>query len=295
LKTINVIGCGSVGSTLARLWTDRGVLQVLAILNRSLESARHAVRFAGAGHAVEHYQQLPPADLVMIAARDEAIESCCRKLCNSATLGEGVIVFHLSGSLQSTVLSPAEELGAKIASVHPVKSFAEPSSAVHTFPGTYCAIEGDAQACQALSELFQRSGAVPFRIDPQSKAIYHAGTVFVSNYLVALIEVGLQCLHKAAVPRETAMKIIEPMVRGTIQNVANLGPVKALTGPIARGELSVVEEQVKALQWDADIGAIYQTLGLAAVQLSRSQGSAADAALAAIEGTLRQTAKSPGR
>ncbi len=53
MKTINVIGCGKVGRTLARLGTERGVWEVLWVLNRSLASAAGAVEVVGAGRAAE--------------------------------------------------------------------------------------------------------------------------------------------------------------------------------------------------------------------------------------------------
>ena len=107
LPLLNVIGCGKVGRTLARLWSRRRVFHVQAILNRTIESGAAAAEFVGAGHAVSSYAELQEADLVMISAADEAIEDCCRRLCDAEVLGEGTIVFHCSGSLASSILEPA--------------------------------------------------------------------------------------------------------------------------------------------------------------------------------------------
>jgi len=171
VKTINVIGCGKVGKTLSRLWTENRVFQVQSILNRSPQSSLRAVEFVGAGRAVDDYAELEPADLVMISASDEAIEDCCRQLCRSGSLHEGAVLFHLSGSLPSTLLEPAKSHGALVASVHPVKSFADPSRAAKTFTGTYCAIEGDPQACELVGDALRRCGARTFHVDPEFKTI----------------------------------------------------------------------------------------------------------------------------
>ena len=287
MKTINAIGCGNVGKTLLRLWTEHHVFQVRSILNRSLESSRRAVEFVGAGRAIESYAELKRADLVMISASDEAIEACCRQLAGTGVLDEGVVVFHSSGSLPSTLLEPAETEGASIASVHPVKSFAEPARAAKTFAGTFCAVEGDPQACQVLGEAIRACGATTFDVDPRFKTIYHAATVIVCNYLVALMEVGLRCFEKAGIPRETAIELMKPIVTGTVQNVFELGPVRALTGPIARGEPSVVQRQSEALgEWDDVVRSVYKRLGQVAVELSAAQGNADPDALAAIKSML---------
>jgi predicted short-subunit dehydrogenase-like oxidoreductase (DUF2520 family) len=287
VKTINVIGCGKAGSTLARLGARHRVFQVQCVLNRSLESALRAVEFVGSGRAVASFDQLARADLVMISAADEAIETCCRQVSQSGILDDGVVVFHLSGSLPSSLLAAAKSQGALVAGVHPVKSFADTARAVETFAGTFCALEGDRQACEVLRDALERLGARTFHVDAERKTVYHAATVIVCNYLVALMEVGLRCFEQGGVSRQTAVEVIEPIVRGTLENVLELGPVGALTGPIARGEPSVVERQAEALgEWDGLVQAVYQRLGQVAVELSAAQGNADPEALAAIRKLL---------
>ena len=287
MKTINIIGCGRVGKTLARLWTRHGVFRVQSILNRTLQSAARAAEFVGSGRAFGSYADLEKADLVMISASDEAIEPCCRQLCDAGVPGEGTIVFHCSGALASTVLEPARASGASIASVHPVKSFADPATAVESFPGTFCAIEGDPRACAVLGDALGRCGGVPFAIQPQFKTIHHAATVLASNYLVALMELALRCFEHSGVTRETALRVLGPLAAGTISNVSQLGPIRALTGPIARGEASVVANHCEALgQWDASVQDLYKALGRVTLELAAAQGTADPEALAEIRRLL---------
>ena len=283
MKTVDIIGCGNVGKTLARLWTERRVLRVQSVLNRSLASAQQAVDFVGSGQAVDDYAQMARADFVMISASDESIGECCRGLCDAGVLEPGVVVFHCSGSLPSSLLEPARSQGASLASVHPVNSFPGSAAVAETFAGTFCAVEGDSDACEALRDVMERCGAIPFSVRPEQKMIYHAATVVVCNYLVALMEVGMRCFEQAGVPRETAIEVIEPIARRTLDNVFKIGPAHALTGPIARGESSVVVRQCEALgEWDKTIQGIYKDLGQVAVDLSATQANASPAALAAI-------------
>jgi len=286
-KTLNVIGCGRVGRTLCRLWHAEGVFRIGSVLNRSPESARKAVEFIGAGTPVEHYSRLEPADAVMITTPDEVIADCCRRLCEAPEPGPGRVAFHCSGSLASGVLEPARRRGAAVASAHPLRSFADPALAVHAFAGTPAAVEGDAAACALLEDALARLGALVFPIDPEAKTLYHAATVAISNYLVALCEVALRCLEKSGIDRPTATRMIGPILGGTVENVLELGPVRALTGPIARGELSVVERHRRALgEWDKNLEAVYRSLGLVAVELAAAQGHAPPDALAAIRRAL---------
>jgi predicted short-subunit dehydrogenase-like oxidoreductase (DUF2520 family) len=287
VKTLNIIGCGKVGGALAKVWTERDVFRVRSVLNQSLSSAQRAVAFLGEGRAVESYDRLGPADAFMISTLDEAIEGCCEKLCRAGVLREGAIVFHCSGSLPSELLAPARAQGAHVASLHPVKSFTDSAKAAETFPGTFCDLEGAPDACQVLRDALERSGAHPFDVDPDAKMVYHAATVFVCNYLVALLEIGLRCFEQSGVSRPRAMEIMEPIVQGTIRNVFALGPAQALTGPIARGEASVVGRQCEALgQWDETVQNAYRVLGQVAADLSEAKGDADGAALARIRELL---------
>jgi predicted short-subunit dehydrogenase-like oxidoreductase (DUF2520 family) len=293
VKTIAIIGCGKVGKTLGRLWTRRNLLEVRSILNRSAASSGRAAEFVGAGRAAERYEDLDRADLVMISTPDEAIEACCGRLCASGALAQRAIVFHCSGALSSASLDRARAAGAAVASLHPVKSFADPAAAAETFSGTFCAVEGDPPARDALGDLVRRCGAIPFPIESEHKTIYHAGTVVVCNYLVALMEVGLRCFEKAGLDRDTAVRLIEPIVRETVGNVFRLGVVGSLTGPIARGEASIVRRQSEALgQWDAGVQRIYKDLGLVAAELAA--GRADPASLAAIVEALDEGAEREG-
>ncbi|MFZ3221200.1 MAG: hypothetical protein WA174_14275, partial [Rhodoferax sp.] len=51
--TLNLIGAGRVGQTLARLWQLQGSFAVQDVLTTSLPSAQSAVDCIGAGRAVE--------------------------------------------------------------------------------------------------------------------------------------------------------------------------------------------------------------------------------------------------
>ncbi|HPP54404.1 MAG TPA: DUF2520 domain-containing protein, partial [Thermoguttaceae bacterium] len=66
-----------------------------------------------------------------------------------------------------------------------------------------------------------------------------------------------------------------------------LGPVHALTGPIARGDVSVVEREINALDaWVPEYGRLYRALGRIAWQLAQSAGHAAPESLQKIRSLL---------
>lgn len=275
MKTLNIIGTGRVGRTLASLWEEKRTFAIQDVLDHTPQGARSAVAFIGDGRAAGRMQDMRVADAWMLTTPDSAITACCEQLAQSGLLRRGDVVFHCSGTLASAVLLPAAARGALIASVHPLKSFADPRDAVRSFAGTYCAAEGERAALDLLRPAFERIGAAVSEIEPRFKTIYHAASVIVCNYLTALLETGLRSYEKSGLARDTALKMMEPLVRETVDNVFRLGTAKALTGPIARGDDEVVARQLEALAvWDARVAGLYRELGAVALDLARAQGEA---------------------
>jgi predicted short-subunit dehydrogenase-like oxidoreductase (DUF2520 family) len=270
-----------VGRACGRLWAKARVFEIQDVLTRSRASAGQAVKFIGAGHAVGHLDEMRPANVWMIATRDDAIVPSCVTLAATGKIVPDNIVFHVSGATPSSDLKPASERGARIASVHPIKTFTDARLAVQTFRGTYCGAEGDRDALKVLKPAFAKIGAKVVDISPGLKPIYHSGGVFACNYLVALIEAALRAHEKAGIPRATSLKALEPMVRETVDAIFDNGPERALTGPISRGDVATVRRQLAIVRgWDAELGGLYRGLGLIAVALAES-GQRIDAQRAA--------------
>lgn len=288
MRTLNVVGAGRVGRTLARLWQGGRTFRIGSVLTRSAASAREAVTFIGAGRAADAIAHMDPAEVWMLATPDGEIAGCCAALARSGLLRAGDIVFHVSGALGSAELKAADAVGAGIASVHPLKSFADPVEAARTFAGTRCVAEGGASALTTLRPAFEAAGARVSEIDPQHKVLYHAASVMVCNYLTALLETGLRGYAAAGIGREVAPSVMEPLVRETVDNVFRLGTTGALTGPIARGDADVVAGHLAALHaLDPAMAALYRQLGAVALDLARAQGSAGAEALDRLERMLR--------
>ena len=272
------------------MWARAGVFEIQDVLARSRDSAAEAVRFIGAGRAVGALEEMRDADVWMIATRDDAIVPSCVTLAGSGKITPDDIVFHVSGATPSTALEAAAERGALTASVHPIKTFPDPELAVQSFPGTFCGAEGHPDALRVLRPAFERIGATVFDITADLKPIYHAGGVFSCNYLAVLIEAALRAHEKAGIPRASSLKALEPLVRETVDAIFDKGPARALTGPIARGDVATVKHQLGMVErWDSGMGALYRRLGLVAVDLAESD-ERIDATRAA---ELRRTLEPP--
>lgn len=267
MRSLSIIGGGHVGRVFGRLWADT-IFDLNDVLARSLPSARQAVAFIGAGNAADGYAALRAADIYMLSVGDDQIEPACVALAASVPL-QGAIVFHCSGALASDRLQAARVAGAQVASVHPIRSFADPSSVAAAFHGTFCGIEGDAAALAVLEPALLAIGARPVAIDAAAKTVYHAAAVFASNYLATVLDAALRAYQAAGIPEPVARELAQPLASETLANVFRLGAAPALSGPIARGDMVTVARQQQAVTaWDGPTGELYQALVVPTVALA---------------------------
>lgn len=275
MHTLNIIGGGRVGQSLVKLWLDAASVKIGAVMNLTTVSADKAINHLGSGTAVSRIESMPAADLWMITTNDASIKATAEKLATSGLLDEKSIVFHCSGLLSSSELEAITATGVSVASVHPVMSFAYPLTNLHSFAGTQCGIEGDRVSLETLVPLFESIGAKCFSIQPDKKALYHAASVLCCNKLTALAEASIQLFEASGLERQVAIQMMQPLMETTLSNIFQQGTVKALTGPIARGDSSSVESHIDALTANHDAALdIYKSLGKIAVELSEKQGSA---------------------
>lgn len=171
-------------------------------------------------------------DLLLITTPDGLIEETAAQVHADPT----TVVCHLAGSLGLEVLGHH----GRRAAVHPLVAL--PSAVVgaeRLRSGAWFAVAGDALAAEIVESLGGRS----FEIADQHRAAYHAAACIASNHLVALLGQAERVAAEAGVPLEAYLDL----VRATVENVADLGPAAALTGPAARGDWATIERHRRAI------------------------------------------------
>jgi predicted short-subunit dehydrogenase-like oxidoreductase (DUF2520 family) len=88
--------------------------------------------------------------------------------------------------------------------------------------------------------------------------------------LVALLAAGRELLRSQPIAHEATANMLLPLVRGTLDNVAEIGPEKALTGPVARGDVETLKTHLRALP--PTIKPLYRALMLETVALAERAG-----------------------
>lgn len=171
-------------------------------------------------------------DLLVIATPDGSITEVAR----SVEPRSDTVVAHLAGSLGLAALHPHP----RRAALHPLVALPSPEVGTRRIlDGAWFAVAGDPLARRAVGDL----GGRWFEVADEHRAAYHAAAVIASNHVVALLGQAERVASTAGVPLAAYLDL----VRATVQNVAELGPVAALTGPAARGDWVTIERHLAAL------------------------------------------------
>jgi predicted short-subunit dehydrogenase-like oxidoreductase (DUF2520 family) len=178
---------------------------------------------------------------IVLCVPDGEIEAAA-----AAVAGAAPLVGHTSGATRLSALVPAG--GAAAFGLHPLQTFTPESSGLRAFAGAGCAIAGStAEALAFAAGLARVLGMTPFEIDDEGRAAYHAAASVASNFVVTLEAAAERVAAGAGLEPEQARQLLVPLLRRTVDNLAELGPEDALTGPVARGDEATVAAQRQAV------------------------------------------------
>jgi predicted short-subunit dehydrogenase-like oxidoreductase (DUF2520 family) len=284
-----VIGCGRVGTALAKYLTRSGYVAA-GLASRSPSSAKRLAELTGApefGNMLSEASE--KAGIVFITTPDGAIKSACDGISGKKGFKSGSVVLHCSGALSSEELISAKTCGAYIGSMHPLQSFASTQYELNPFSGIVTSVEGDAEAVDAAKNIAEDLGSYSVTIKTEAKMLYHASAVVASNYLVTLLDLSLELIRQAGVTDEDAFRGLKPLIDGTLSNIGKMGVRNALTGPIARGDIQTIENHLSEIGSKApQLLSLYRTLGLHTVEIARGKGTVSETVLKRIEDLFRK-------
>lgn len=267
--TLNLVGAGRVGRTLARLWAAQGAFRVQAVLSRSPQAAHDLVASLGQGQVALELASMPGADVWLLAVPDTQIAAVAAQLAAVPGLPSAT-AWHCSGFLAAGEMAPLQAQGWQLASTHPALSFANAELAARQFPGTVCALEGDGHAVAAAHTAYSAIGGRCFTLQAADKPLYHGAAVFASNFLPVLQAVATELWQGTGVPPAWVDELASGFVQRAAANLQALGPQAALTGPAARGDTAVVQAQGAAMATrDPALGQAYAALSTLAGRLAR--------------------------
>ena len=242
------IGAGKVGFSLGKYLKERGT-ELTGYYSRSNRSAIEAAEFTDTKSYENLADIVNDSDTLFITVPDGAIGTVWEELRNLPIKDKNIC--HCSGSISSTVFFDAEEKGASAYSIHPIYAINDKKKSYKELEKAYFSMEGSDNHLKQMKELFQSFGNKVIVISKDKKSLYHCAAVTVSNHIAALADLGISMLIECGFQREEAKEALAPLLEGNARSVAMLGPEKALTGPVERGDTLTIEGHLRALK---DVG-----------------------------------------
>ncbi|SHK01345.1 Predicted oxidoreductase, contains short-chain dehydrogenase (SDR) and DUF2520 domains [Caminicella sporogenes DSM 14501] len=285
---IGFIGAGKVGKAFGAYLYKKG-FNVVGYFSKTFNSSLKGASLTNS-KAFKNLEDLTKeSEIVFITTNDDEIQRVCKLLVEKDILHNGQILVHMSGASSSTILGRAKAKGCFIYSMHPLQAFADVDKAVRDLENTVFSIEGDAEKICVLENMLKITGNNYFKINSEQKSIYHAAACVVSNYLVALIDYGLSLMKSIGIEEKEGYKALYPLIEGTIKNIYDLGTEKALTGPIARGDIDTVNKHLESFRKIIpDKLKVYKTLGLMTLDLAKREKLRDDEKVKILQNILKE-------
>jgi len=171
-------------------------------------------------------------DVVLLCVPDAEIAAAAAAI----SPRPGLLVGHCSGATGLDGLHPHEAF-----SVHPLMAVPQGGASL---AGAGGAVAGSTpRALAAARALADRLGLHAVEVRDADRAAYHAAASVAANYLVTLEDAAERLL-----PAGAGRELLVPLVRASVEQWAALGPERALTGPIARGDADTVARQRAAVE-----------------------------------------------
>ncbi|MDI6800089.1 MAG: DUF2520 domain-containing protein [Actinomycetota bacterium] len=275
---VAIIGAGRAGISIGLALQKKG-FRIVSASARAKDSLERAARlFPKALVTGDMAEAARLGKIIIIATPDGQIEEVCNYIAQNGGFESAKLVMHLSGATPLKVLDAARRAGAEVCSLHPTRSFADAAEPIVDFSGTYFGVTASSKEGQEfLMRVVAALGGLPVIVADQDKPLYHAAACIVSNYLVCLIDLAKETYELAGLSESDSQMIFWPLLEGTLANIKKMGPIAALTGPIARGDIDTLKGHLKALRAKGPKSAfLYGALGRRTAAIALKKGSITD-------------------
>ncbi|WP_103384108.1 Rossmann-like and DUF2520 domain-containing protein [Pseudonocardia dioxanivorans] len=285
---VGVVSAGRVGSVVGAALAAAGHHVVAT-------SGVSRVSVARAQTLLPDVPLLPPdevvsrSDLALLAVPDDVLPGLVRGLAAAGCFRPGQIVVHTSGAHGVAVLDPAVEHGVLPLALHPAMTFTGRVEDVQRL--TSCcfgvtAPEHDEAAWNVGEALVVEMTAEPVRVPEAARPLYHAALAHGANHLVTLVRDATDLLEKVGI--RPAERLIGPLLSAALDNALRHGD-RALTGPVARGDVGTVATHLRELDAaDPELARTYRTLAARTAHRATAAGLLAEQAADDVLTTLRE-------
>jgi predicted short-subunit dehydrogenase-like oxidoreductase (DUF2520 family) len=285
---VGVVSAGRVGAVVGAAWAAAGH-RVVAASGVSKASVDRAATLLPGVPLRAPDEVVAAADLALLAVPDDALPGMVRGLAAAGSFRAGQIVVHTSGAHGVGVLAPAAAAGVLPLALHPVMTFTGRVEDVARLAGACAGVtaaDDDETGFSVGAALVVEMGAEPVRIAEDVRPLYHAALAHGANHLVTLVRDCVDTLERAGV--HPAERLVAPLLSAALDNALRHGD-RALTGPVARGDVGTVRSHLRELSAvDPDLAGTYRVLARRTAGGAAAAGLLPDRAADDILSTLKE-------
>lgn len=212
-------------------------LPVAQVVSRTAE---HAGALAGMLHVrwtADWAGVLPDADWVLIAVRDDAIESVGRAL---APHIPGALATHTSGATPGKVLEP---YFGRFGVFYPLQSFSYERTPVWSkIP--FCIDAQTDKDVLFLKKIAKTIGRLVYRVNDEQRAALHVAAVFANNFANHCFAIAEKLLDE----KDLTFDLLHPLMEETLAKALHDSPARMQTGPAVRGDADTIMRHLELLK-----------------------------------------------
>ena len=227
---INIIGAGNMAYQLTQAFHNHPEVQLQQLYNRSKLSPEFDAFEIEKTH---HLSTLRPADVCIIAVKDEAIAGISKKL-----PFENQLVVHTSGNTSIEAIDSKNRRGV----FYPLQTMNKQTIVDFTKVPFCLEAENTNDFC-LLQRLASLLSTKIYTLNSYQRRVLHLAAVFMNNFSNHLVYISQQICKENEVPFE----ILQPLLAETFVKLQNTSAYDAQTGPARRNDFLTITNHLAML------------------------------------------------
>lgn len=262
--SFSLVGPGKVGASLAHWAVSHGA-HLSAVGGRTHASAANLTDEIGGQPSTSATLSSADEDLLLISVGDPELAEVVDLL---SPREQASVVLHTSGRNPGAVLAPLQGSDSAIGSIHPLKAFPHIFRDPGVAAGIVFGIDGDDPARELCRRLIATWSGIPVEIPSEARNLYHLAATMAAGGVVTLVASATELAETVGLAPQISQGLLKLAEDAIDQAKSAESSVAAITGPVARGDLSGFENQLVELRRiDPELARLLDLLAQRTLQL----------------------------
>lgn len=241
---ISFIGAGRVADILSRALYSKGY-KINIIVSTTETNGRKLAEAVNAEWSAS-YEFSSTDNLIIVAVSDRSLQ----KVLSEINCSPDTMVVHTAGSFGLEVFGNSSISRKGV--FYPLQTFSKDREI--GFDGLPFLLEASSEEGYSLmEEIVKKLGSVSYRIDTESRKLYHLAAVFACNFTNYMLTSGKRITDLYHLPFD----LLKPLVEETVNKAFEMGPENSQTGPGIRNDINTLNKHRELLSFDPELEKLY--------------------------------------